>query len=206
VGGGISRVSVVPDSAEVTVDLNQREYSLQFDVKPLVTGQPASGYNLAGTTIDPRFVTVTGTLEALQAIDSLRGLSTEEISISDARDDVIRTVAIKLPEGTSIAGSAEATVTIDIAPAGGVFSFRVSPQILNVDPELTATAAGPITVTLAGDVPVLDALTAESIVATADAQGLGTGLFVLPVDVAPPPLTSIISVEPAALGVAITPR
>ncbi len=204
VGGGITRVSVLPDSAEVTVDLDQREYSLQVDVKPFVTGQPAPGYNLAGTIIDPRFVTVTGTLEALQAIDSLRGLTTEEIAIDGARDDVIRTVAITLPEGTSIEGSAQATVTIDIAPAGGVFSFRVVPAVLNAPDGLTVTPAGPITITLAGDVPVLDALTAEAIVATVDARGLGTGLFTLPVVVTPPPFTSIASVEPAALGVAIT--
>jgi YbbR domain-containing protein len=204
VGGGITRVSVVPDTAEVTIDLDQREYSLQFDVKPFVTGQPASGYNLAGTLIDPRFVTVTGTLEALEAIDSLRGLTTEEISISDARDDVIRTVAITLPEGVAIEGSVQATVTIDIAPAGGVFSFRIVPQIGNAGDGLTVTPAGPITVTLAGEVPILDTITAESIVATVDAEGLGAGLFTLPVTVTPPPFTSIVSVEPAALGVAIT--
>jgi YbbR domain-containing protein len=204
VGGGISRVSVVPDTAEVTVDLDQREYTLQFDVKPLITGQPASGYNLAGTSIDPRFVTVSGTLEALQAIDSRLGLTTEEISISDARDDVIRTVAIVVPDGTSILGSVQATVTIDIAPAGGVFSFRLTPQVVNVADGLTATPAGPVTITLAGEVPVLDQLTAESIVATVDAQGLGTGLFVLPIEVTPPAFTSIVSIDPGSLGVAIT--
>ena len=203
-GGQLSRVAVLPETAEVTVELDQRVYSLQFDVKPLISGQPASGYNIAGTTIEPRFVTVTGTLEALQAIDSVRGLSTEEISINDSRDDVIRTVPIALPEGTSIEGSDQATVTIDIAPAGGVFSFRIVPEIRNVEPGHRAAAAGPITVTLAGEVPVLDALTVESIVAFVDAQGLGPGLFALPVDVTPPPFTSIVSVEPASLGVALT--
>jgi YbbR domain-containing protein len=204
VGGDINRVTVAPETSEVTVELEQREYSLQFDVKPLVTGQPASGYNLAGTTIDPRFVTVTGTLEALQAIDSLRGLSTEEISISEARDDVIRTVAITLPEGTRIDGSAQARVTIEISPAGGVFSFRVQPEIRNVEPGLIAMAAGPITVTLSGDVPRLDTLTADAIEASVDASGLGTGLFALAVTITPPQGTQVASVEPATLGVALT--
>jgi YbbR domain-containing protein len=204
VGGGITRVTVEPQAAEVTVELEQREFSLQFDVKPLVTGQPASGYNLAGTAIDPRFVTVTGTLEALQAIDSLRGLSTEEISISDARDDVVRTVAITLPEGTRIEGSAQARVTIEIAPAGGVFSFRVQPEIRNVEPGLVATPAGPITVTLSGDVPLLDTLTADAISASVDVSGLGPGLFALPVTITPPQGTQVASVEPATLGVALT--
>lgn len=204
VGGGISRVTVSPETADVSVQLEQREYSLQFDVKPQVRGEPAAGYNLAGATIDPRFVTVTGTLEALQAIDSLKGLSTEEISITGARDDVIRTVAIVVPEGTTISGPATATVTIDIAPAGGVFSFRIVPQIRNVGPGLSAVAASPITVTLAGDVPVLDTITAESITASVDAQGLGPGLFALPVEVTPPAFTSIVSVQPGTLGVALT--
>ncbi len=203
-GGGISRVSVLPGTAEVTVELEQREFSLQFAVQPVISGQPAQGYNLAATTVDPRFVTVSGTLEVLQAIDSRIGLSTEEISIDDARDDVIRTVAIILPEGASIVGAAQATVTVDIAPAGGVFSFRVQPQVLNVKAGLAVTPAGPVTITLSGDVPVLDALTADAIVATVDAEGLGTGLFTLPVSITPPPGTTVVSVEPGALGIALT--
>lgn len=204
VGGSISRVSVVPETAEVRVDLDQLEYSLPFAVIPSITGQPAPGYAVGTISVEPRLVTVTGTLEALGAIDSQRGVTTAEISIGDAQDDVIRAVTINLPEGTSVEGSPQAVVTVDVSPAPGVFSYTVDPQVVNLGDGLAVTAAGPVTITLAGELPLLQALTADAIPATVDADGLGEGLFTLPVVVTAPPGTSVVSVEPGALGVAIT--
>jgi YbbR domain-containing protein len=204
--GGISRVTVTPETAKVTVDLDQREYSLQFAVNPLITGQPAAGYNVAGVSVDPRFVTVTGPLDVLQSIDAVRGLATDEITISDARDDAVRSVAIDLPDGVTVQGSSTVSVTIDIAPARGEFSFRIVPQIRNVADGLAVTPSGPVTITLAGDVPVLDGLTPGAIIAAVDAQGLGEGLYTLPIQITPPSGTTVARVEPPELGVAITLR
>ena len=204
--GGISRVTVAPETANVTIDLEQRAYSLQFAVNPVVTGQPAAGYNVAGVSVDPRLVRITGSLEVLQSIDAVSGLPTEEISITDARDDVLRTVEIDLPNGATLQGSSSVTVTVDIAPARGEFSFRVAPQIRNAADGLAVTPSGSITITLTGDVPVLEGVTAEEIVAIVDVQGLGAGLFVLPVLITPPAGTEVARVEPQEMGVAITLR
>lgn len=204
--GGISRVAVTPITADVTVELEQREYTLQFAVNPVVSGQPAAGYNVGGIRVEPRLVNVTGSLELLQSIDAVRGLLTDEISVADAREDVIRTVEIDLPAGATVPGSPSVSVTIDISPARGEFSFRVIPQIRNMADGLVVTPAGPIEVTLIGDIPVLEDLTATSIVATIDAQGLREGLYALPVVVTAPPGTTITLVDPQELGVAITLR
>ena len=119
---------------------------------------------------------------------------------------MIRTVEIDLPAGATVPGSSSVSVTIDILPARGEFSFRVVPQIRNMANGLALTPAGPITVTLIGDIPVLEDLTAASIVATIDAQGLREGLYALPVLVTAPPGTTIALVDPRELGVAITLR
>ena len=202
--GGISRVTLAPDTARVTVELDQREYSLPFAVNPRVSGQPAAGYNVAGVSVDPRLVTVTGPLEQLQSIDAVRGLQTEEISIADARDDVLSAVEIELPQGVRIDGSATVNVIVDIAPARGVYSFRVVPAILNVGEGLVVTPAGAVTVTVTGDVPVLDALAVEAIQASIDVQDLGEGLYARPVSVSVPAGTEITAIDPPELGVAIT--
>jgi YbbR domain-containing protein len=204
--GGISRVVVEPETAEISIELEQREYSLQFAVNPVVTGQPAAGYNLAGISVEPRLVNVTGSLELLQSIDAVRGLLTDEISVADARDDVIRTVEIDLPAGATVRGSSSVSVTIDISPAPGEFSFRILPQIRNTADGLVVTPAGSIIITLTGDIPVLEDLTAVSIVATVDVEGLRVGLYVLPVVVTAPPGTTVELVDPQELGVAITLR
>jgi hypothetical protein len=68
------------------------------------------------------------------------------------------------------------------------------------------TPAGTLTVTLSGDVPVLEEITAADIVAFVDAQGRGAGLHALPVVLTAPPGASIESVVPRELGIAITLR
>ncbi len=203
-GGQISRVTVNPESARVDVDIEQREFSLEFAVAPSVTGQPALGFNVAGVTVEPRIVQLTGPLEVLESIDALRGVPTGEISISDARDDVTRTVDLVLPAGLSVQGSNSVRVNVDVRAAQGEFSFRVVPQIRNVGGGLVATAAAPVTVTLSGDVPLLQSLSPESLAAFVDAAGLGAGLHAIPVQVAPPAGTTIVRIEPAELGVALT--
>ncbi len=205
-GGDISRVTVNPETARVSVDLEQREFSLEFVVTPLVTGQPGSGYNVGGIAAEPRLVVVSGPLEVLQSIDAIRGIATEEISIADARDDVTRTVEVVVPEGARIQGSTTVLVTVDIVPARGEFTFRVVPQVRGVGAGLVLTVADPVTITLAGDVPALQALTAESITAFANAEGLTAGLYALPVEITPPAGTTVVRVEPAEAGVSLTVR
>lgn len=204
--GQISRVTVNPETARVSVDIQQTEYSLEFAVTPLVTGQPAPGYNVAGIAIEPRLVVVTGPLSVLQSIDAVRGIGTAEISIADARDDVIRTVQLVLPDGARVQGSNDVRVTIDIAPARGEFTFRIVPQVRNVSDGLVVTNAEAVVVTLAGNVPALEGITSAAIVASADAAGLGAGVYRLAVEVTAPAGTTVTRVEPPDMGLALAPR
>jgi YbbR domain-containing protein len=151
-------------------------------------------------------VTVTGPLELLQSIDAVAGLQTEEISIADARDDVLSSVEIELPPGVRIDGSGTVNVIVDIAPARGAYSFRVVPQIRNAAEGLVVVPASAVTVTLTGDVPLLETLSPESIQASVDVQDLGQGLYSLPVTVSAPPGTEITGIDPPEMGVGITLR
>jgi YbbR domain-containing protein len=205
-GGAISRVIVSPDTASVDVDLEQRDFSSTFVVTPAVVGQPAHGFNVASVTVSPPLVTISGTLQVLQSIDAVHGVLTDEVSINDARDDVRRTVQLQLPQGARVDGDPMIEVTVVIVPSPGEFTFLVVPQILNVGDGLNATPAEPVAITLTGDVSVLEGLTAQSIVVTADASGLGAGLHVIPLQVTPPGNTTVSRVAPGELGVALTPR
>jgi YbbR domain-containing protein len=204
--GAISRLSVSPSTARVAVDLEQQEFSSPYVVSPVIVGEPADAHNIVSVTVRPAIVTITGTVEVLQSIDAVRGVLTEEISIADARDDVRRTVQLQLPAGARVQGNPTIEVEIVIDPAQGEFTFLVVPQILNVEDALVATPAEPVAITLTGEVSVLSALTAQSIVVTANAGGLGAGLHVLPLEVVPPGNTQVVRVEPQELGIALTPR
>ena len=205
-GGEISRVAVSPATASVDVTVEQSEFSQQFTVSPRISGNPAAGYNVTGITIDPPLVTVTGSLAVLQSIDPLAGIATSEISISDARSTVVQQADLRLPPDSGVLGSIQVTVTVTITPIRGEVSFLVVPQVRNVGDGLVVTPAASVVVTLAGDLPALQAITAESIIVGADAQGLGPGLYVLPIQVTPPLGTTVARVEPGELGVALAAR
>jgi YbbR domain-containing protein len=205
-GGEISRVTVSPVSASIDVNVEQSEFSQQFTVSPRISGNPAAGYNVTGIAIDPPLVTVRASLAVLQSIDPVAGIPTSEISISDARSTIVQEAELRLPPDSSVLGSIQVTVTVTIAPVRGEVSFLVVPQIRNVGDGLAVTPAGSIVVTLSGDLPTLQAITAESIIVVGDAQGLGPGLHVLPIQVTPPAGTAVVRVEPGELGVALAAR
>ena len=210
-GGEISRVKVDPGVARVSVHVEQREFTRTFVVSPTITGQPASGYNVTGVSADPGIVSVTGTLDVLQSIDAVRGVATEEIPIADARGDVIRPVNLVLPAGARQQGAAGAAatalrVTVSIRAAKGEQTFRVVPQIRNVAAGLVVTQAEAVTVTLAGDVPTLQAITPELIAVVVDAQGLDAGLHSVPMQITPPGGTTVARSDPGELGIALIPR
>ena len=202
-GGEIGRVAVAPETATVSVEIVQQDYSLEFIVNPSTTGSPAAGYNVTGISVSPPIVTVTGPLDVLQTIDPVQGITTGDVALGDATATVTQEVDLILPPELEISGSARVQVTVTITPARGEASFLVVPQVRNVGDALTATPSGPVTVTLSGDIPTLQALTADSIVAFVNAEGLAAGLYTLPVEVTPPPGTAIVRVEPGEAGVAL---
>ena len=205
-GGDISGVSAEPAVASVSVDLLQKEFSLAFVVSPTIRGEPATGYNVTGIAIDPRLVIISGPLDVLQSIDAVRGIATAEISIADSRGDVSRVVQLSLPEGARVQGSADVSVRVSIAPAKGEFMFRVVPSVRNVGGGLVASQPEPVSVTLAGDVPVLEGLSAASILLIVDAQGLAAGLHSLPLRIEPPSGTTVVRIDPGEVGIALSPQ
>jgi len=206
-GGSISRVTVNPGRTRATARIKQQDLPQTFVVSPVISGSPASGYNIGAISVEPASVIVSGPLDVLQSIDAVRGIQTSEISITDARADVQRTVQLVLPSGARLqTDTAPIKVTISIKPALGEATFKVVPQVRNVGAGLVLTQPEAVTITLAGEVPTLDALTPEAIVAFVDASGRGAGLFPLPLQVTPPAGTTVVRTDPGEVGVGLTTR
>ncbi len=82
------------------MDIEQREFSQEFVVKPLII-RPARRRlqrhrRHASTRGSSRS---SAPLDVLQSIDAVRGIPTEEISITDERADVQRTVQARAAAG-----------------------------------------------------------------------------------------------------------
>ncbi|HYM14957.1 MAG TPA: CdaR family protein [Dehalococcoidia bacterium] len=202
----VGLVTVDPSAAAISVQVQQQAFTKTIIVNPVISGSPAVGYNIAGVSASPALVQVTGPADVLASIDAVQGLATAVVAIDDSRADVVRTVAVIVPAGVQIQGPSTVRVTVTIQPARGEATFQVVPQIRNVGGGLALTIAGPITVTLAGDIPTLNALTPEAIAAVADAQGLGAGLHLLTVQVTAPSGTTVVRVEPPQVGIGLTGR
>ncbi len=116
-GADIKNVAVEPESVRVSVDLQQLEFSAPFVVIPSITGSPAPGFIAAGLQIEPPFVVISGPADVLQSLDPARVIATEPISIDGATADVVRTVALRLPDGARVEQSV-VTVRVTISAVG----------------------------------------------------------------------------------------
>jgi YbbR domain-containing protein len=98
-GGAIENVAVAPESASVTVELRQLDFSAPFVVVPSISGSPSEGFVVTGLLVEPQFVVVSGPADVLQTLDPVQGVGTEPISLDGANADVVRTVSLRLPDG-----------------------------------------------------------------------------------------------------------
>jgi YbbR domain-containing protein len=200
----IQGLDVEPESARVTVEVTQNETTLTLAVRPIIEGSPASGYSVGGIGVSPATVNVTGSVEALAAIDGTIGVPTDTISIDGANESIeSRTVALQLPEGVR-ADVSNVTVTIEIVPSRGQQTFSVVPQVNGLDADLTATLApAAIQVTLNGELPALQALDPGDVTVTVNVSGRAAGTFMLPVSVQAPAGTILVSFVPAQIRVTL---
>lgn len=115
-GTAIEGVTLEPDSVTVSVEITQVEFSKPFIVNPVVRGVPAQGFRATGVQADPAFVNVTALADVIQGIDAVAGIGTDEVNIDGATADVVRTVAVLLPENART-DTPIVTVRVSIAPA-----------------------------------------------------------------------------------------
>jgi YbbR domain-containing protein len=204
-GNVIAGVDVEPESARVSVTILQIEQTRRFAVRPVIEGSPAPGYNVSLIGVQPALVEVTGSAEALSAIDGIIGIPTDAISIEGATESIEgRSVALQLPEGVSSQVNS-VTVTVSIVPARGQQVFSVVPRLNGLDANLMGILApSSVQVILSGELPVLQGLNPEDIAVTVNVSGRDAGTYNLPVSVQAPAGSVLVSFTPAQVRVTLT--
>ena len=114
-GSVIQGVNIEPESAVVTIEIVQLEFSRVLVVLPEITGTPAAGFVVAGIEVNPAFVVVSGPAEVFQSLEPVTGVRTEAMSIDGADADVVRPVALLLPAGATVEQE-NVTVRVIILP------------------------------------------------------------------------------------------
>jgi YbbR domain-containing protein len=197
----VEGVSLEPSVVNVSVTIEQVEFSRALVISPLVTGEPAAGYNVVSVSADPPVAAVFGPQSFVGDAATIR---TQPVDISDAAGDVVRTVSLDLPGGVSVSGGTSVTVTVVIEPAQGRHTLAVTATAVGLADDLSLTGALPLVeVTLLGELPTLRELKPGDISATIDLSGLGAGTHEVSVSVPAPPDATVAEVTPAKVTVTL---
>lgn len=92
----VDAVRVFPNGVQVHVRIAR---VLQYKVVPIVLqtmGQPAPGFHVANTLVEPMTVTVSGSAHEL---DGVQALTTEPVDLTGGMAPIVRTVRLRAPQG-----------------------------------------------------------------------------------------------------------
>jgi YbbR domain-containing protein len=200
----VEGVSVDPSLTQVSLEIQQKEFSRALVISPQVVGVAAQGYNVVRVSVIPNAVTVTG---PQSFIDEAVTIKTQPIDIEGADEYIVRTVSLDVPPGTKVVGNVGVTVTIEIVPALGQFVFAVPAGVTGLDGALSISGA-PVTVqiTLFGPLPQLLGLNPNDIAATVDLEGKDAGTHKVKVEVTAPNGLEARSISPEEIEITLENR
>ena len=159
-------------------------------------GKPADGYVVDDVILSSDSITVYGSEESLDSIESLD--IQDDIDVSDAKGDVTQNIDVtgKLPKGLSVSGESTITVKVLIKKLiTRTFEYDASEVSLNdlssnLDVQLVTKK---VKVTLQGEEEVISQLTKDDIAISADLGKVKEGTTSVHVDVAVPDNTTLMN-------------
>ena len=159
-------------------------------------GKPADGYVVDDVILSSDSITVYGSEESLDSIESLD--IQDDIDVSDAKGDVTQNIDVtgKLPKGLSVSGESTITVKVLIKKLiTRTFEYDASEVSLNdlssnLDVQLVTNK---VKVTLQGEEEVISQLTKDDMAISADLGKVNEGTTTVHVDVAVPDNTTLMN-------------
>jgi YbbR domain-containing protein len=209
-GNVLSRVTIAPPKAHVTIPVEQRFGYRDVSVRVVITGEVASGYWISNIVVDPSTVTVVGGPSALNQIPGF--VETSEVDVSNAAEGVTERVALNLPSGVSVVQPENQAdnpgggvlVTVDVAAIEGGQTVQRPVTFQGLRETRWATASPPqVDVILSGPLPRLNALTIRDVKVIADLFGLDPGIHKVKPTVVVPEGLRVESILPDTIEVEI---
>jgi YbbR domain-containing protein len=211
-GERVPDISLDPTFARVTIVVEQLGGYRLLAILPIVEGQVAQGYQVAGLSVSPTLVTVYSADP--QAVDALPGfVETYPVDIAGAEENVTQRVNLRLPSGVAQVDEQPVEVRVDVAAIEITATFTTTIDTQGLRPGLFAQVSPEsVSVILKGPLPVLDSLRPGDLQVVLDLRGLAVGthqvtprLVNLPTNVAvqtivPDTVQVVISVGPPASG------
>ncbi|MED2972222.1 CdaR family protein [Fictibacillus sp. B-59209] len=173
--GNLLDVLIDPKSVNVTVPITKPSKTVPLSLNE--KGNLPDGLTLAGITVDPKEVTLTGPSSALDKISEVSGL---DIDLDKIKEDSTIDVDVPLPKGTEAVNPKQVQVKVDVENDLKTKTFKDIPiEMRGETPEQQASflspASGKMDVTITGSKKTVDALVASDIRAYVDVSKLKPG-------------------------------
>lgn len=201
-GEAVGQVELEPRAAHVTIPVFSDRETRTLPVNPVISGDPAPGFEVAAVTVEPLTVLVEG--DADQLAELVR-VDTVLIPLTGASSDQIVTVALALPTGVLAVGDDQISVSITLRPVTATRTFSAGVRLIGAGRGLSyEVPVDRLVVTIGGSVADLDRLSGSALVADIDVSGLQPGSATVPVEFQLPTGTTIVSVTPSSVSITIT--
>ncbi len=200
-GNALRPLDVTPPTARVQIAVFSDRQSRALPVNPVISGQPAAGFEIASVTPTPQIVLVAGDANQLA---SLTSVDTDPISMAGVSGSETVTIGLALPDGIVAVDGETITVTIAIRPVTATRTFESGLRLVGASSDLTYTlSVDRVLVTIGGSTADLDRLSGASLVMDLDVAGLDPGVYELAPTATLPAGTAVVAVSPATVQVTI---
>ena len=201
-GDAVGQVDVEPTSAHVTIPVFSNRETRTLPVNPVVTGDPAAGFEIASVTVDPPVALVEGDADQLA---QLVRVDTVQIPMTGVSSDRAVDVGLDLPTGVLPVGGGRIKVTITLRPVTATRTFSAGVRLIGAGRGLSyALDTDRVLVTIGGSVADLDRLSGTALVVDLDVAGLQPGAKTVPVSLVLPPGATLVSASPSNVIVTVT--
>lgn len=198
---GVQVVQVTPPSVALIFEVSA---SKSVPVMPAIEGDPAPGYVVGPTSVDPPTVEVVGPQSAIARVTEAL---TEPVSVAGARGPINDAVTIGfLDSALRLKTPRLAQVKVDVVPGPVERQLFLRPvHLRNIGANLSARATpNVVDVVLRGSEEGVSGIDPEDVTAAVDLSGLGAGTYTLPVRVDGPPRAGVARILPATIQVVIS--
>ena len=113
----LPNVKTEPLFARISATLGSAPEEKQVIIVPTLEGQPAPGFNVMNTRVEPTQVLIRGNSLTLARISRV---ITSPVNLKDATSDKTVLLTLKLPPGTKAVGNGKVKVTVEIRPTSDV--------------------------------------------------------------------------------------
>lgn len=200
-GEAVPQVNLEPRTSRITIPVFSDRETRTLPVNPVVTGDPAAGFEIESVTVDPPVMLVEGDADQLAG---LVRVDTDQISMTGVSSDRTVRVGLDLPTGVLAVDDGQVQVAIAIRPVTATRSFSAGFRLIGAVRGLSyAVDTDRILVTIGGSVADLDRLSGSAIVVDLDVAGLQPGTEIVSVTMVPPTGTTLVSASPSTVSVTI---